>query len=204
MIYLLPLVSLPEDAPCCDARLRELESLHNPALIRQKRGAEALLWYAFSRAAPGEAYPFNYPRTPAGKPYFPAYPDFHFSLSHTRDHALCAAYPKPCGADLETVGRVSESVCTRVFHPTERDFLDACAPSQRPMAAAQIWCLREAYAKATGAGLAGIEPDFWALPNGETSAKGWKMAACLPAPGLAAAVCVQDMQPDSQILTVHL
>lgn len=204
MIYLLDLVSLPENAPCSHVRFQELETLRNPSLIRQKRGAEALLWHAFAHAFPGEKYPFDYPRTAAGKPYFPKYPDFHFSLSHARGYVLCAAYCKPCGADLEAVGRVGEAVCTRFFHPIECAFLSRCTPQQRHAAAAQIWCLREAYGKALGIGLSGVGTDFWALPNGENNAAGWNLRAYLPIQGFAAAVCVQDTQMDLQILTVHL
>ena len=38
---------------------------------------------------------------PGGKPYFPACPQVHFSVSHTRTAALVAVSAAPVGADVE-------------------------------------------------------------------------------------------------------
>ncbi len=204
MIYLLNLMDMPIHTPCSPARLRELETLCNPSVFRQKRGAEALLWYAFSNACPDQDFPFDYARTETGKPYFPQYPKFQFSLSHTHSHALCAAYDAVCGVDLEAVGRVSKAVIGRFFHPLERSFLAGCMPAQQMVAAAQIWCLREAYAKALGSGLPGLGSDFWVLPDGRSNVQRWRFRAYLPDPGLAAAVCVWDREPDIHVCHVRL
>ena len=40
---------------------------------------------------------------PGGKPYFPARPQLHFSVSHTRTAALVAVSAAPGGADVEQV-----------------------------------------------------------------------------------------------------
>lgn len=204
MIYLASLAGLSDETHCSPARLQELETLRNPSLARQKRGAEALLWHAFSHAFPGADFPFDYPRTAAGKPYFPAYPGFQFSLSHTQEYALCAVYPHACGADAEKTGRVTPAVAARFFHPEEQAYLRTLPAPLRSTAAAQIWCLREAYGKALGSGLSGIGRMFWVLPNGESSAGDWIFRAYLPAPGLAAAVCTCGCTPDEQLTSVVL
>ena len=55
---------------------------------------------------------------PGGKPYFPACPQVHFSVSHTRTAALVAVSAAPVGADVEQV---------RPLHP-----VPACRRGARP------------------------------------------------------------------------
>lgn len=52
---------------------------------------------------------------PGGKPYFPARPQLHFSVSHTRTAALVAVSAAPVGADVEQVRR-----CTRPWRGGSR------------------------------------------------------------------------------------
>ena len=42
-------------------------------------------------------------RLPGGKPVFAAFPDCHFSLSHSGALALCALSDAPVGADIERI-----------------------------------------------------------------------------------------------------
>ena len=61
----------------------------------------SLLAYAV-RAVWGIALPET-AELPGGKPYFPACPQVHFSVSHTRTAALVAVSAAPVGADVEQV-----------------------------------------------------------------------------------------------------
>jgi 4'-phosphopantetheinyl transferase len=58
-----------------------------------------------------------------GKPWFPALPDFRFSLSHSGERVLCAVSALPVGCDIEKQGRDTASLARRFFHPKERDWL---------------------------------------------------------------------------------
>ena len=56
---------------------------------------------------------------PGGKPYFPACPQLHFSVSHTRTAALVAVSAAPVGAEILVVtqtsadGTSARSLCTQ-------------------------------------------------------------------------------------------
>lgn len=53
-------------------------------------------------------------KTGAGKPYFPACADKHFSLSHSKSHVLVALSDQDVGADIETL-REEKGRAERLF-----------------------------------------------------------------------------------------
>ena len=80
--------------------------------------------------------------TARGKPWFPAHPEVHFSLSHTRGAVLAALAGEPVGVDVEQLRplrwpRVKARLGTDL---TGTEFF-------------QLWVRREARAKRRGAGL---------------------------------------------------
>ena len=99
----------------------------------------SLLAYAV-RAVWGIALPET-AELPGGKPYFPACPQLHFSVSHTRTAALVAVSAAPVGADVEQV---------RPLHPAmARRLAQADCGDLQPF---ELWTLRESWFKLTGAG----------------------------------------------------
>lgn len=99
----------------------------------------SLLAYAV-RAVWGIALPET-AELPGGKPYFPACPQLHFSVSHTRTAALVAVSVAPVGADVEQV---------RPLHPAmARRLAQADCGDLQPF---ELWTLRESWFKLTGAG----------------------------------------------------
>ena len=99
--------------------------------------------------APVFAYETN------GKPYLPYLPEIHFSLSHTRNAALCVIDTHPIGADIETLRPRGMQHLLPCFPATQREKI---MNSDRPeLAFAQIWTRAESYLKLTGEGLTGIE-----------------------------------------------
>jgi phosphopantetheinyl transferase len=89
---------------------------------------------------------------PGGKPYFPAAPDLHFSLSHSGDYAVCAYADQPVGLDLQVHSRCDKAaIARRFFHPEEYDYL--AANNYEPFFA--VWAAKESYVKYTGVGIAG-------------------------------------------------
>ncbi|MFI0928724.1 4'-phosphopantetheinyl transferase family protein [Streptomyces sp. NPDC021012] len=79
----------------------------------------------------------------------------HFSLSHSGGLALIAVSGVTVGADVEGVPRpdIAEELLPSL-HPREQHALRALPDADRPQALARVWTRKEAYLKATGAGLA--------------------------------------------------
>jgi len=107
--------------------------------------AHSLLAYAYMSMY-GEALP-EIKKTPNGKPYFPAAPHIHFSLSHSRTFALCAVACDPVGADTESPRLISRGSIEYFCSPEELSLFD-------PL---ELWVLKESYVKLTGATLPDVK-----------------------------------------------
>lgn len=121
--------------------------------IGARAGSEAadrLLRYALRRAYPDAPLPLRRAEQKGGKPYLPAYPDFHFSLSHSGLWAVCAVSEYPLGVDLEQVRETRRGVAERYFSPEECALLAQLPPASF----FDFWTLKEAAVKASGVGLA--------------------------------------------------
>jgi 4'-phosphopantetheinyl transferase len=80
-----------------------------------------------------------------GKPHWPG--GVEFSISHTRDYAVCAATRSVrVGIDLETIERVRPEILRRVASPAELGLYGTSARG-----AASLWTRKEAVLKAAGA-----------------------------------------------------
>lgn len=91
---------------------------------------------------------------PYGKPYLPEHPEIQFSLSHSGRWVLCAVSSVPVGCDVERIGRGSEKLAARFFHPEEREALSAEKdPEAWNRLFARIWTRKESRVKADGTGL---------------------------------------------------
>lgn len=99
-------------------------------------------------------------RTELGKPYFPALPHLHFSVSHSGEYWGCAISDQTVGFDLqerekpknetyEGMLRRHEKMAHRFFHPVEAGFVSQdCRHNFLT-----VWTAREAYVKHTGQGI---------------------------------------------------
>ena len=102
-------------------------------------------------------------RDPGGKPFFPALPDLHFSLSHSGNYCACAFCSRPVGLDLQIHAECRrEAVARRCFHPAEYDYL-----ARGDFADFfRVWAAKESYVKYTGAGIAGGLDRFCVVDGG--------------------------------------
>ena len=92
-----------------------------------------------------------------GKPFFVDSP-WHFSISHTKNHAFCVLSEVPVGLDAEELTRqVSPKLAEKILSAGEYAQWQASADKNRALLT--FWVLKEAAAKLTGEGLRGY-------PNG--------------------------------------
>lgn len=86
-----------------------------------------------------------------GKPSFPD-SHWHFSISHTKNHAFCALSRRNVGIDAEELGRTPHlKLAEKILSPGEKLQYDAAPDKTR--AFLTFWVLKEAQAKLTGEGL---------------------------------------------------
>lgn len=113
--------------------------------------AWALLETTYRRAV-GQSLP-PVARTERGKPDFCA-GSWHFSLTHTRNHAFCVLSREAVGIDAEELDRpIRLELAEKILSPEEyAQFARAEDPRQ---ALLRFWVLKEAAAKQTGMGLQG-------------------------------------------------
>ena len=100
------------------------------------------------RQATGEELPLI-ATTPRGKPYFPD-GKWHFSISHTKNHAFCVLSRHNVGLDAEEKGRkVSPALMEQYTSDAEKERLG----DDPADAFLRLWVLKEAQSKLTGRGM---------------------------------------------------
>lgn len=134
-------------------------AFHHESDRRRAVVSRALLRTTLSRYARVAPAAWRFERGAHGRPQIvgPGAPRLRFSVSHTRELAVCAVtLDVPIGVDLEPIGRdvhdlvASETILSRA----EIDALRALDPREREQRFLEIWTLKEAYLKALGTGLA--------------------------------------------------
>lgn len=102
------------------------------------------------RQQTGEALPAT-ERTNLGKPYFVDSP-WHFSLTHTKNHAFCVLSHRPVGIDAEEEDRnVNLALADKILSSGERAQFDVAEDPRQALL--KFWVLKEAQKKCTGQGL---------------------------------------------------
>lgn len=95
------------------------------------------------------------------KPRFPAFPDFHYNISHSGGVAVCGLSDHPIGIDLQKIPedpRQILRIAKRFFSSMEQEALQLLLDRNEPEALCRLFCrywtARESYIKLTGRGLA--------------------------------------------------
>ncbi len=116
--------------------------------VRQHDAAHALLQSLLSRNG------IENPALVFGeyeKPYFSAYPEIFFNLSHCDGLAVCLFSDAECGVDAEQIRHVRPAVVRKVFSDGEQAALaEADCPD---VFFTRLWTLKEAFTKAVGRGI---------------------------------------------------
>lgn len=122
--------------------------------------------------------------TPRGKPYFQQ-EGWHFSITHTREHAFCALSRSPVGIDAEELNRpVQLRAVPKLLSPAEFARFQAADDPRRAFLA--LWVLKEAEAKRSGQGLTGFPNDTDFHPD---DPRVWEWDGCL-----IARVCTDESE----------
>lgn len=129
---------------------------------------------------------------PLGKPRLePEFGDrLRFNLSHSVDLALIGiAADADIGVDVEHVGtRVDHvAIARHFFSRAEAEHLNGLPSHLQAQAFFRSWTKREAYLKACGAGLTGMEGES----QDGLSARHWSLYTLQPVPGYVGAVAVE-------------
>ncbi|MCD7716843.1 MAG: 4'-phosphopantetheinyl transferase superfamily protein [Lachnospiraceae bacterium] len=89
-----------------------------------------------------------------GKPFFPDFPNIHFSLSHSHEMALAVFADTEVGCDIEYRKKPNEKLAGRFFCPEENAWMTAArTETERKERFYRLWTLKESFIKATGQGL---------------------------------------------------
>lgn len=146
-----------------------------------------------------------------GKPFLRYYPEIHFSLSHSKDYAICSIGSEDIGNDIEWVRSGKDNVAKRFFASEELAWIKNAADSkERDERMFRIWTMKESFLKVTGFGMSLSLKDFavimeengniklrqtvddkvyhikeYALPLIFNEQAGYKIAVCSPDPDFA-------------------
>ncbi len=140
-------------------------------------------------------------REAGGKPRFRDFPEHHFNLSHSADHALCALDDAPVGADIQRIRTdLREGLPARVCSAEELSWLKEQEDYWGSFA--RLWCLKEARVKFTGVGIgAGLRATT--VPLSEEGAGLYRLDGLwfrlYDLPGFACAVCGKNPPPEDII-----
>ena len=193
--------------------------------IKQKRDAR-LISYAFlkqllARCTGNRAEAVRFTQNRYGRPELaPGITDLpvRFNLSHTRGLAVCAVtLAHEIGVDIEHLERsVNLSIADRFFSHQEAEAISRADASLKQTLFFRFWTLKEAYAKATGRGLAiGLDQFSFVLDRpeiqvrfhrsgpGQDHSGHWQFFQFSPVPGYMAAVAVNKKDAPLLTLSVH-
>jgi 4'-phosphopantetheinyl transferase len=150
---------------------------------------------------------------PHGKPALEGAAGPHFNISHSDAWAVIVVCDDhPVGIDLERVREMQRlpQVAMMVFNDRERGQMQSLTGEARTLAFFRGWTRKEAYFKATGAGLsaslhsvtvdlAGPTPRILAIDDDDAAR--WSMQEVPAPPGIVAALAVPCTRTD---LVIHL
>ena len=129
-------------------------------------------------------------RQAQGKPWFPAAPELHFSISHSGGRWVCAFADAPVGLDLQAHRPCRAlALARRFFAPEEAEWLR----SRGEAAFFDLWCAKESWLKYTGRGLSALPEAIVLAPDGQFPARPDARLQLLPVfDGYSLCVCTKD------------
>ena len=151
----------PEDCSglIAPSRLAQIKRFR-PDDQRRSLCGDLLIRKAFLEHARAPALPLQYDVSENGKPFLSNFPDFHFNVSHSGNWVLCATGTLPMGIDIQQERPIKSALLRRALSSQEQLFLKTVPTAKQLSTFFDMWCLKEAYCKATGLGLRIPLPSF--------------------------------------------
>ena len=175
-----------EDFPLSAYRAQRLSRTRGELARQQSLGAERLLYLALRDCAPERVWPPLIREGAQGKPEWEI-EGLYFNLSHSGRMAACVIADRPVGLDVQERGPCREALARRFFAPAEQ--AELAAATDRDGAFVRLWTMKEAWLKASGAGLSvplgsfSVAADGAELPGAafwHTEREGFHFALCVP------------------------
>lgn len=178
------------DGPAAAAMLArapaQAEDLADAACLGSKRGAGRLLRRRLLRALAArrlglEPAEVRIGRGEDGRPVLPGPVPAFVSIGGRDGWAVIGLSPVPIGVDVEVSAPVGPYPLS-LLHPEERRRLEGLPEPRRAEAFADLWVVKEALAKAVGAGLDEVLAGAPTWPDGSdmrVSWNGWEACAAL-------------------------
>jgi len=119
---------------------------------------------------PEETLQIHYTPNAYGKPFIMAYPNFHFSISHSGSYVALASHEDKVGLDIqEERNSKTMAISNRFFAKEERELLESVTDKDsRTKLFYRIWSAKEAYIKYTGRGMSENLASFTVDLEGKT------------------------------------
>ena len=142
-------------------------TIYSAPLPEGPEASHRLLRRAAALAAP-QLTDCTLARQAQGKPWFPAAPELHFSISHSGGRWVCAFTDAPVGLDLQAHRPCRAlALARRFFAPEEAEWLR----SRGEAAFFDLWCAKESWLKYTGRGLSALPEAIVLAPDGQFPAR---------------------------------
>ncbi len=194
---------------------RDVAARGQPDVRRRRLVSRAALRIALGRALGCRPESLEFVLSPGGKPEL-AGESLAFSVSGSGDLGVIAVAPSgPIGVDVEEIVERSglDRLVSARFARAEADAIEGLAGEERLRAFYNCWTRKEAYVKATGAGLVrpldrvvvsvdDARPAILSLEGDDP--KRWSLAALDVRAGFAGALAVQDAELPPRIPTMPL
>lgn len=132
-------------------RQERINKFKNGMPARLSLGAGLLLWMALERNGLADQKE-NIKYGKYGKPYLEGI-DFHFSLSHSGEYAVCAYSDRPIGADLQRIKDKIPDHTNKILSEAEKGYLESRTGHERTIDFYRLWSRKESLLKWDGRGL---------------------------------------------------
>lgn len=132
-------------------RREKVKKLKNPIPARLSLAAGILQRFALEKKGL-ENWQNEIKYSVYGKPYLEGV-DFHFSLSHSGDYAVCVYGDMPLGADIQRIKERMPMHTKKVLSEEENIFLNSMEEQERIKSFYHIWARKESLIKWDGRGL---------------------------------------------------
>lgn len=146
-------------------------------------------------------------RRDGGKPYLPAFPDFHYNISHSANRVMLTVGDSETGCDVQQIGKHGRKLAERCFSPVELAYYEAGAEGERAERFARIWAAKESFLKAIGVGIA-TDMRAFSVVNREgedcltqsLDGRHWTVVTKGPSDGFYYAVCHAQQEDKGDVM----